>query len=134
MQILLSLKNSKLCLSSKRTDLNPEELQTKQSHNGFMRFVYKQIFIYLVVSASIASLTTTFGARYRIEQMNQICSSYIGGSDLFRDSDSKIGQPKFITCNQFVEEKYSIFPFQIFFLNMFVLLTLICVFNWYYKD
>ena len=47
-----------------------------------MRFVNKQTFIYLVVSACIAGVTTTFGARQRIEQMNQICSAYIGGSDL----------------------------------------------------
>ena len=106
----------------------------KKSHDVCMRFVNKQTFIYLVVSACIAGVTTTFGARQRIEQMNQICSAYIGGSDLFRDSNSEIGQPKFIMCNQLIEEEYSFFPFQTFVLNTFVLLAVICVFTSDNKD
>jgi len=99
-----------------------------------MRFVNKQTFIYLVVSACIAGLTTTFGARQRIKQMNQICSAYIGGSDLFKDWNSEIGEPKFITCNQLIEEEYSFFPFQTFVLNTIVLLALISFFSSYHKD
>ena len=99
-----------------------------------MKFVNKQIVIYLVVSACIAGVTTIVGARQRIKQMNQICSAYIGGSDLFRDSNSEIGQPKFITCNQLIEDKYSFFPFQTFVLNTFVLLAVICVFSSYHND
>ncbi len=57
-----------------------------------MRFLNKQTFIYLIVSACIAGVTTTFGARRRLEQMNQICSNYIGGSDLFKNSKSAMGQ------------------------------------------
>ena len=99
-----------------------------------MRLVRKQTCVYLVVSAFIACATTTFGARQRIEQMNQICSAYIGGSDLFRDSNSDIGQPKFITCNQLIEEEYSFFPFQTFVLNTFVFLAVIFVFSSNHND
>ena len=99
-----------------------------------MKLVNKQTFIYLVVSACIAGVTTTFGARQSIEQMNQICSAYIGGSDLFRDSNSEIGQPKFITCNQLIEEEYSFFPFKTFVLNIFVLFAVIFLFSSHQKD
>jgi len=99
-----------------------------------MKLISKQTFFHLFVSACIAVVTTTFGVRHRIEQMNQICSAYIGGSDLFRDPNSEIGQPKFITCNQLIEEEYSFFPFQIFSLNTFVFLALICVFTSSHKD
>ena len=98
-----------------------------------MKFVNKQTLIYLVVSTCIAGVTTTFGSRHCIEQMNQICDAYIGGSDLFRDSNSEIGQPKFITCSQLIKEEYSFFPFQTFFLNTFVLFAVICIFNSYDK-
>ena len=77
---------------------------------------------------------TTFGARNRIEQINQICSAYISGSDLFRDSNSEIGQTKFITCIQYIEEQYSFFLFQAFFLNTFVLFAVIYVFSSHHMD
>tara|TARA_B100000579_G_scaffold109142_1_gene87071 strand:- start:165 stop:470 length:306 start_codon:yes stop_codon:yes gene_type:complete len=99
-----------------------------------MMFVNKQTFIYLVVSACIAGVTTTFGAQQRLKQMNQICSAYICGSDLFRDSNSDIGQLKFITCNRLIEEEYSFFPFHTFVLNTFALLAVICAFSSHHKD
>tara|TARA_Y100001968_G_scaffold234664_1_gene217779 strand:+ start:192 stop:494 length:303 start_codon:yes stop_codon:yes gene_type:complete len=99
-----------------------------------MRFVNKQTFIYLVFSACIAGVTTTFCARRCIEHMNQICSAYIGGLDLFRNSNSIIGQPKFITSNQLIDEEYTFFPFPLFVLNTFVVPALICVFSSYQKD
>ena len=90
----------------------------------------KQTFFYLVMSACIAGFTTGFGTAHRIDLGKEICSRYIGGSDIYRNFDDEVGKPKFITCDQLVEQ-YSKFPIQTWLLHTFLLQALICIFTDY---
>ena len=95
-------------------------------HNGGMKLMSKQTFFYLVISACIAVFTTGVGTSHRIDLGKEICSRYIGGADIYRDLDSEFGQPKFITCDQLVEQ-YAKFPIQTWLMHTLLLQALICI-------
>ena len=97
-----------------------------------MKLIKKQTLFFLVISACIAGFTTAFGTAHRIDLGKEICSRYIGGSNLYKDFEDQVGKPKFITCEQLVEQ-YSKFPIQTWFLHTLLLQALICIFTNYEK-
>ena len=111
-----------MCIRNQASEICVENLR----HNGGMKLMSKQTFFYLVISACIAGFTTGVGTSHRIDLGKEICSRYIGGADIYRDLDSEFGQPKFITCDQLVEQ-YSKFPIQTWLLHTLLLQALICI-------